>query len=62
MTEQEIDDSMFEKGYRFKLTPRDRSFLPLYTKKISTIADLLHDYYHGVLFEMHVMRPPTRDD
>ena len=40
----EHDQAMFNKGYRFKVTPTDGSFESLYTKEIMDIGPLMRGY------------------
>jgi hypothetical protein len=39
-----VDYGMFEKGYRYRLTPVDKSFKPLYTKLLTEVGPLMRDY------------------
>jgi hypothetical protein len=39
-----VDYGMFQKGYRYRLTPVDKSFKPLYTKLLDEIGPLMRDY------------------
>ena len=38
------DKKMFDKGYRFKLTPTDHSFEPLYVKALHECGPLMRSY------------------
>src|SRR4051812_21620147 len=40
------DEEMFAKGYRYRFTPLDKSFEPLYCKSPADAGDLLRDYPH----------------
>lgn len=40
----EHDSKMAAKGYRYKLTPKDATFEPLYSKTLSGIGPLQRDY------------------
>lgn len=43
-TEQEVDQGMYDKGYRYKLTPLNADFEPLFTKTLAQLGPLMRDY------------------
>jgi hypothetical protein len=43
-TQTEIDEAMHDKGYRYKLTPLNANFLPLFTKTLAQLGPLMRDY------------------
>lgn len=44
------DKDMFDKGYRYSLTPTDRSFVPLYSKSSNQIGQFIREYYPDKTF------------
>jgi len=46
------DCKMAAKGYRFRLTPTDKSFEPLYAKNLSDIGPLMREMYPEKRFDI----------
>ena len=58
MTDNDIDNGMFSKGYRYKLVPTSGAFAPLYSKQLAQIGELLRDY-HSDKFIISKLRAPS---
>jgi hypothetical protein len=43
-TELQVDAGMYDKGYRYRLTPDDNAFAPLYSKTLDDIGPMMRDY------------------
>lgn len=57
-SEFEMDMGMYEKGYRYKLIPKSKSFDPLYAKTMIDAAAIMREY-KGEIFDTVDLRPPT---
>ena len=58
MTENDNDNKMFGKGYRYKLVPASGAVAPLYSKRLSHVGEVLRDY-HSDKFIISTLRIPT---
>jgi len=54
-TQAEVDQGMHDKGYRYKLTPLNAQFQPLFTKTLDQIGPLMRDY-KDTKFLVHPIR------
>jgi hypothetical protein len=56
-SEFEMDMGMFEKGYRYKLIPKSRSFEPLYAKSVYDVPKVMREYPHETFTTVDLSPP-----
>lgn len=54
----EHDKKMWQKGYRYKLRPKNAAFEPLYAKTMNLVTELMQDFKE-VQFEILKMSHPN---
>lgn len=57
-TDQEVEQGMYDKGYRYKLTPVDADFKPLFTKRLDQIGPVIRDW-KDTKFTVEPLLPQT---
>ena len=55
-----FDQLMHKQGYRYRLTPTNAAFAPLYAKTLTQIGPLLRDYTE-TNFEIKPISVPPKD-